>query len=75
MEECVGQLCEPSLSQTAAEEKQEASRAKKTVRLLRVMAELTPSQFATSDVFENLLSLLRHDDSEIGECGLVVGVA
>jgi sister-chromatid-cohesion protein PDS5 len=65
VEECVGQLCEPSLSQSAAEERQEATRAKKTVHLLRVLAELTPAQFASPDVFQNLLSLLRHDDAEI----------
>ena len=70
VEECVGQLCEPSLSQSAAEERQEATRAKKTVHLLRILAELTPAQFASPDIFQNLLSLLRHDDSEIGGCGL-----
>ena len=69
VEECVGQLCEPSLSQSAAEERQEATRAKKTVHLVRVLAELTPAQFASPDVFQNLLSLLRHDDAEIGGCG------
>ena len=69
VEHCVSQLCEPSLSQTAAEEKEEASRAKKTVHLVRVLAEITPSQFTNSDVFESLLSLLRHEDSEIGGCG------
>ena len=68
VEECVGQLCEPSLSQSAAEERQEATRAKKTVHLLKILAELTPAQFASPEVFQNLLSLLRHDDSEIGGC-------
>ena len=69
VDECVGQLCEPSLTQTAAEEKQEAARAKRTVHLLRVLAEFSPSQFTDSDVFQNLISLLRHDDSEIGGWG------
>ena len=68
----MGQLCEPTLSQSAAEEKEEASRAKKTVHLVRVMAEISPSQFSSSDVFENLISLLRHEDSEIGGWSLGV---
>jgi sister-chromatid-cohesion protein PDS5 len=67
VDQCVGQLCEPSISQTASEEKEENSRAKKTVHLVRVLAEICPSQFTTSDVFENLISLLRHKDSEIVE--------
>ena len=66
VDQCVGQLCEPSLSQTDAEEREENSRAKKTVHLVRVLAEICPSQFTSSDVFENLISLLRHEDSEIG---------
>ena len=66
-DQCVGQLCEPSLSQSDAEERQENSRAKKTVHLVRVLAEICPSQFTSSDVFENLMSLLRHEDSEIGK--------
>ena len=66
VENCVGQLCEPSLSQLAAEEKEETMRARKTIRLVRVLAEITPSQSTSS---ENLISLLRHEDSEIGGCG------
>ena len=69
VENCVGQLCEPSLSQSAAEEKEETTRARKTVHLVRVLSETTPSQFTSSEVFENLISLLRHEDSEIGGCG------
>ena len=72
VDQCVGQLCEPSISQTASEEKEENSRAKKTVHLVRVLAEICPSQFTTSDVFENLISLLRHKDSEIGRLGVGV---
>ena len=68
----MGQLCEPTLSQSAEEEEEEASRAKKTVHLVRVMAEISPSQFSSSDVFENLISLLRHEDSEIGGWSLGV---
>lgn len=67
VEHCVSQLCEPSLSQTAAEEKQETARAKKTVHLVKILAEVTPTQFIGSEVFENLISLLRHEDSDIGE--------
>lgn len=62
----MSQLSEPSLSQTAAEEREEASRAKKTVHLVKVLAEVTPSQIISSDVFENLISLLRHEDTDIG---------
>lgn len=65
VEQCVSQLSEPSLSQTAAEEREEASRAKKTVHLVKVLAEVTPSQIISSDVFENLISLLRHEDTDI----------
>ena len=69
VEDCVAQLCEPSLSQSAEEEKQETARAKTTVHLLRVLAELTPTQFTGHGIFESLISLLRHEDDDIGGCG------
>lgn len=73
VEQCVSQLCEPNLTQTAAEEKEEALRAKKTVHLVRVLSEVAPSQFTSSEVFENIFSLLRHEDPDIG--GWSLGVA
>ena len=69
----MSQLCEPSLTQTAKEEREEAARAKKTVHLIRILSEVTSSQFTSSDVFENIFSLLRHEDPEIG--GWSLGVA
>ena len=72
VEQCVGQLCEPSLTQTAEEEREEAARAKKTVHLIRILSEVTSSQFTSSEVFENIFSLLRHEDTEIGGWSLGV---
>lgn len=68
----MSQLCEPSLTQTAEEEREEAARAKRTVHLIRILSEVTSSQFTSSDVFENIFSLLRHEDSEIGGWSLGV---
>ena len=42
-------------------------RAKKAIQLIKVLAGTIPANFGCSEVFESLITLLRHDDKEIGK--------
>ena len=60
---------EPSLGSSQEEEDEEMHKAKCTLRLLKVLAEVMPNNFSGSEICERLVVLLRHEDSSIGEGG------
>lgn len=62
-----GELQEPSLCRSQEAEEKEYHTAKTTLQLMKVLAGIMPANFASSEVFESLIVLLRHDDKEIGE--------
>ncbi len=49
------------------EEDVETHKAKCTLRLIKVLAEVMPNNFSASEVCERLVVLLRQDDCSIGK--------
>jgi len=60
---------EPSLGGSQEEEDEEMHKARCTLRLLKVLAEVMPNNFSGSEICERLVVLLRHENFNVGEGG------
>lgn len=66
MVQVCGELYEPSLGTSQEEEDEAFNRSKKAIQLVKVLSGIMPANFGGSEVFNKLITLLKHEDKEIG---------